>query len=332
MKLEEIQLIALGKLMVLIAWEDGEYDKKEKAAIRFFYRMGGRLTRRQIAEINIYTEYELTQTEKTSIIENGCKLLGGLEDLTSVYWNLRKIVRTDEIMSPAKKEAYQKICAAIKKYSEDLKKEKESGVLGMIQKGLTRTPFRATRAPFDHSHSDHSDSSRIPSNGRERLLEDYLNNALFFKVCHHLSQSAMTLDCDKPQLRKICHAAALMADVTNSDGVISDKEIKEFEADLMKLYQVDKVASEAIVYFAVHMPEELYSLQQTCRRFIHSSNAAERREFIKFLLYIAASDGYVDRVELDKIVEITQALGMSDQYAISQLIEVKKQRNVASVV
>ena len=278
-------VITLGKLLVFAAWADGEIQEEEYEVIKDQLFVLPDLNEEEWASVLIYMEYPMAESELVNIVEDFNALIKTPEQREYAIDALARVIAADGVVTAEEQEALDilrsslKIDSLIDKLVEILKR-----VLGMA---------RARR----------KQSTSLTYN-REKDLEDFLNNPVFFSLARKAKTFHEPLQFTKSQLRKLSLAGAIMARVTQADYAIHDDEVAVMLESLIDTWMMSNDGALLVMSIALNKQYGEMDVLRICRHFYEVSNGEDQFELFQTLVEIAEADGYIDATEVDVLYEV----------------------------
>lgn len=272
--------LTLAKLLVAVAWADGEvHDPEREVLERFLHRIPD-LSRDDRAGIEVYLDAPTSSSECRVLIERLKSQLTSEEDKELAISEVRKLVQSNGQVDARERQLYTLIADEIQKAS-----------IG----------FERKLSDLFRGH----DNKRIPSTTlRERKLDEFIENPIFYHALRALPANHVTLHMDKSELEKLCVGSALMASVAQADGVIDPREVVRIIALLKHYWTISEEAADLVSHIAVNQEVAGMDLLRMCRKFYEVTMFEERLDFFKALIGLVKSDFYVEAAERERLRSI----------------------------
>ncbi len=278
-------VITLGKLLVFAAWADGEIKSEEYEVIRDQLFVLPDLTEEEWASVLIYMEYPMTEFELTNLIKDFNFLVKTPARRDYAIEAITRVVAADGVVTAEEQEALDHLKQNLK---EDTLIEKLVELLKRIL-GLSRR---------------HRQTSAAQTYNREKDLEDFLKNPVFFRLAREAKTFSEPLQFTKHELRKLCLAGAIMAKVAQADHFIHDDEVAVIFEALSDTWMLSDNGALLVLSIALNKNYGDMDMLRICRHFYEVSNSDERLQLFFTLVEIADADGSFSSPEIDVLVSI----------------------------
>lgn len=259
-KLSRSQKILLSKLLVAFGWVDDELHAKELKLVQELLKDEMQITHHEHLEVRLYSEFPLSNAEVKHLIH--CFRLEYKDPKLIEYANewIMKLIKADGVVRDSEMQLYQHL-------EQELTKPPITEFFSSaFQPGKTRSPF-----------------ARQVALGRDRHLDDYLNNPVFFRVYRYLISNELRISISKQDLRMFCLIATLISYVYNLVERLKDTNLLSICNQYSTWAKLDKGLAENIVYVALHLEKDLYAPEYHCRRLLKYLDLSGREELVKIL-------------------------------------------------
>jgi uncharacterized tellurite resistance protein B-like protein len=293
--------LALGKLIIAVAWADGKLHKSEITALKDELSSLPQITHEDWTILKLYMEYPLSSGEIQNTMVDFKEKYTDKEQRDLALNVLKRIIYADG-------EVDSKEIALYKQIVEFFESKGNSALnkLAGILKG--------TRVPFPGAKQMNRGISR------ERHLEDFMNNPIFFRFYRALSDNPVASTLPKEQLRKYCLAGGLLAKIAQSDHQIPEIEKDTMIQCLGSCMGMDREIAKSIVKHALETDVSLLNTQRVCRQFNEMTSPEERLKFVDLLVKVIKADDHVCKREIAIFKEIGMHLHVPNPH-IREIIE-----------
>lgn len=290
-------IMALAKVLIAAAWADGHLAEDEVNYVkRMLLRLPGagtgpegQLTSQEWAELDIYLYAPVGADERARLVDELAAQLSGPRDREVALRMLEEILSADRVVTPEERTALDDIRAA----------------LNTVDLGLINRIGRLFKAPL------RSGSSANKPN-RELLLEDFLNNRVYFAVRQRLHlESDADLGIDADEARTLSLAGALMAHIIHIDECVRPEERDTLERILRDVWGISEPAAALVAEVALSEVTRGMDIFQLTSSFAERVPVEQRRRLIDALFAVAAADGTLSGSESSEISRINQGIRLT---------------------
>jgi uncharacterized tellurite resistance protein B-like protein len=283
-------VVTLGKVLIATAWADNEVAQSEINCLKDLLFKIPKLNGRQWSRFQIYLETPVGPEERTRL----------LKDLR------------DAISSPADKgfclNVLHDVCEADGVFSDQ-----ERAVLDEISRSIANAPtglFGAMSKLLDGALARRSEALANAPN-REEYFEDFVRNKIYYRLCRRLELDEGAVEIDEGDLRKLCAAAGLMAQIAHSDDHIADEEVAAIRKALSKGWDLSDQQATLVAEIAVTEIGAGMDLHRLTREFFEATDPEERSRFIEALFDVAGSHEGTSHEEIEAVRSIAKMLLVS---------------------
>jgi hypothetical protein len=263
-RMNRSQKIILCKLLIAFGWVDQELHAKESVLVEELLKDGMEISNEEQLEVQLHSEYPLSKAEVIHLIR--CFRIEYKDEKLielALEW-VSKLIKADGKILDSEKELYDKLVLELHK--DPISTEFSSS----FKTGHTRTPFRMQKAL-----------------GRERHLDDYLNNPVYFRVRRFFIEKEISLNIEEKTLKGLCLSATLIAHLHSRIKTQTSKIYREFCQNSPNWYSLSNSEAEAILHISIELEENLYNPKNHCRRLAQYLNQSDREKFVCLLLDLA---------------------------------------------
>lgn len=282
-KMDKSIALTLGKLLAAVAWADGELQEEEVQILKdLIYRIPN-LSRDDWASIEVYLDSPVTVNECTQLMLQFQSMIRTDDDKLYAIQALQDIVYADGQVEENERKLYDLLVEEIQEASTGFDRKLEE-----LFKGV-----RSKRRQV---------LSKVPR--RERNIEDFVDNPIFYRSFRKLTDAGVTVHMDKAELEKLCVAGALLACIAQADGTIHENEKDLIRRLLKKYWNISEEAAQIVSEIAVNQEVAGMDILRMCRKFFGETDAASRLDFYKALVALVKSDYDVDANERERLRSI----------------------------
>ena len=286
-------LMSLAKLIVLMAWADGEIHKDERRIIDSLLEEFPELGDEEHAILRLYMEYELGSGEQRAILNEFFALCKTKEERDFAMRLLNKVAKADGTVDERERKIYQFIDTETKKNTKFLAKLKKKQI-----------PISATK-------------------GRERDLKSYLENPIYFLLKKKAESIEMNEIGNLSQLKSLTIFAGIVSAVIQSDDDVSPDECALLKAQLEKHWHISSPLAWRLVDVILKHEVEEDELERYCNSFNDLHSSEDILDLFTVLVEIVKSDGLIHAAEQKILRQIAGNLGI-DEKTSKELIPARK--------
>jgi len=305
-------ILALAKVIIAAAWADGQVTREETNSLKdLLFRLprtsrkhGRRITAREWATLEIYMESPIDEAERARLVDELQAALRAPRDRELALSALDDLIHADGKVSQEELAVMKEIRSALE--SVDL------SIVGQLGR-LIRGPIqRRTQAVASGPN-------------RERHLEDFIKNKVYYAVRRRLNPGAADPDIPETELRKLSLAGGLMARVAQVDQEVTEDEFDIIARALQTDWGISEEAAALVTEVAVSEVSADLDFFRLTREFTTSTTEAERVRFLDVLFAVAKADGHISLAENAEILRISSSLNLTRQ----QFIDAKDKTQAA---
>lgn len=280
----------LAKLMIAVAWTDGKIDHAEVNALKKVLFALPELTAREWAELEIYLDSAVGQSERKALLEDVLKLIRSVSEKDHVLRTLEDLIAIDGEVTEEEKAVFSELKTAIE--------SKQPAVLGLFSR-LTGGVIRKKKTRNEEVLL------------REQQLEDFIRN----KVLYDVKRNYPEMDrISEEQLKKLSSAAALLGRVAAVDGDFSQEEHAALVSILISDWNLTESDAALFAEIVRQRAMEGIDYHYLTHSFFEQTTHEERKAFIKCLFQMANASEKTSYQEIEEIRTIAKCLklGHSD--------------------
>ena len=283
-------ILTLGKVIVAAAWADGEVSREEINSLKDLTFRLPELTSRQWAELEMYIETPVGEAERARLVEDLRRMVSSSDDRELALKTIDDLINADGVVTPAEREVVEEVKAAIGGSGGP------NGLSRFVDRLLNRRATAISDAP-----------------NREEHFEDFIKNKVYYKVQQRLQQDDAALDISDSELRKLCLAGGMLAQVARENPDITDSEFDSIVEALQQGWQINRTEATFVTEVALSDAATSFDRLRLSREFLKVCQPGEAQEFLEVLFQVAAADGAVSDDEAEHIRSISRELLLSNK-------------------
>lgn len=283
-------IMDLAKLMIAVAWADGELSNDEVNALKDLTFMIPELTQEAWMELEIYMDSQVSDAEAERLLANVINGMKSSDDQMLVIDTLRNLVAADGEVTAEEKTLLGAIEADVNDRGTGLFADLARFMKDVIQRRL---------------------SAGAAGPNRESRLDDYIRNAVYFDLVTHMENTGAKIDLSEAAIRKVCIAGALMAAAAWADMGISDTETGVIAGIIATDWHVPDAEAQLIAEVSCNRITRNLDQIRLCRQFCECTTFDERKDFLRCLFHIANACGKTQHNEIEDLNTIARALKLS---------------------
>lgn len=289
--------MALAKVVIAAAWADGDLAAEEVNSLKNLLAEadGGEmeLTMQDWAELDIYLYSPVEPEERRRLVEELAANLRGPKDRDLAYTALDRLVAADRVATDEERDVAAEIRGALARA--------DAGPLNMFG-ALLRRRFGV----------------EAPGPNRERFLEEFLNNRVYYAVRVRLGKAPEEeLGISADEARKLALAGGILATVARADRLVSDAEREQIIAALKQSWQLDHERAVLVAEAALEESKANLDPYVLTYSYAQSATVEERVRFLDALFAVAAADGAISSAESAEISRITSAIRLEQRHFVA---------------
>ncbi|HLA42954.1 MAG TPA: TerB family tellurite resistance protein, partial [Aggregatilineales bacterium] len=251
---------ALGRLLIALAWEDGEVTPEEMNLVKDILFRLPEITPEDWRELEIYWMTPIRRPQLEMLGEQLSMQLTSESAKQAAYDVLVNMINADGKITSEETAMLREAKRAIDRVEPGLVNK-----LGLLLQ--TSLPRRAKRL---------ADTSN-----REDYVDDFLRNRVFQSLTERFGVDAIQrLGLSNLEMRKLALTGALMGRVAYADYDIDDEELSIMETILQKEWSLHSAHAALVVEFAVDAAQQQLDHPRLTREFFEATNLQERIDFL----------------------------------------------------
>ena len=282
-------ILTLGKVIIATAWADGNISPDEMNSLKDVTFHLPKITAIQWAELEIYMETPVGEAERARLIEELRQIIASPQDRELAMSALDDLVNADGVVTPEEQAVVDEVKAAL---------VGSSGPFG----GLSR---------FVGNLLHRREKSLENAPNREEHFEDYIKNKVYYKVQQRLNKENTQLNVSDEELRKLCLAGGIMAQVARVQAEITDDEFAVIAETLRDGWGINPEAAAFVTEVAISDAVTGFDKLRLSREFLKVCTTEECNQFLQVLFRVAAADGQISEDEIEHIRKIAKELLLS---------------------
>jgi uncharacterized tellurite resistance protein B-like protein len=297
-------ILELGKLLIAAAWADGVLSTEEVNGLKELLFQLPDISGEEWMELELYMASPVTEEERQRLLNRVLQRMTSQADKDLAQDALKKLVLSESQRADPQAEVVQQL-------QEDI----EQGSTGFLEH--LRRPLRRILNLRGRQYSEEHD--------RERRLEDFIKNTIYFQVTMELRDRGITFDLPDSDIRKLCLAAGLMARVAGVDHVVSSDETKVMSEVLQRHWTLTKEQALLVSEISHHRIFRGLDGVRLVKRFNDFTTRTERKEFLHCLFAVANAADQTSFDEIEEIRELAKGLELSHQDFIDAKLTVPRE-------
>jgi uncharacterized tellurite resistance protein B-like protein len=284
MNLEHTINFKLAKLLIALAWADGEISNDETNVIKDVLFSVSKVSSKEWQILEMYMDTPIPPEETQVLLQDVLDSIKTSADQKEVIEQLEALVAADGEITKDEKALLAEIKEAVE--------TKSTGILNIFGK-------------ISGIFKDKS----LKQNTREDNFEDYINNKILydFKNLHPAEAAKMS----ETKLKVICAAAAILGRVAGFDRDFTDNEYSIIKNTLVQEWNISKIEAGFLTDILKKRTVNNINYTHLVHLFFQNTSYIERKNFVISLFKIADSTNHVSYEELDEIKTLSACLKIS---------------------
>ncbi len=295
-------IMSLARVMIALAWVDGELDRSEINALKdLLFRLPD-LSGQQWTTLEMYLEAPVGQAERERLIVDLQTGVRSAADKELVTRALTEVASADGVITYEEQEVLNEIAKTLDGVGTGL-----FGRLGgVLKSSVSRRKAAVNDAP-----------------NREDRFEDYMTNKVYYGIQRQIDEGRDAVKISEERLRVLCLAGGLMARVAHADGRIDPAECAAMADHLIEHWDMNRTDALFVVDVAIAEISTDLDYYRLTRDFFAATNRDQRQSYLSVLFEIAAADGEVSHDEVEEIRRISKSLKLEHQDFIHAKLSIK---------
>ncbi len=280
--------LALGKVLVGVAWADGCIQAEERACIEDLIFYLPDLKPQDIHALELLLDYPLAPADSQRFIEDLIAKVDTEQDKNLVLYAVGQLIRADGCITPEELALYQTLEAEL-----NTPKPQLSFQLRNIFKSLV-----------------HKRQNRIAIVLGADDITTFLDKKIAYlqgkKNCRHLNDIA---------LQKLLLEGILLAKIIWADGQVLESEIEKLLEYLKQQWGILPLEAPLLTALLLDPSIHKLDLMRVCRAYSNCLLPPDKDIFLALMFKLALADGVLSQNELDTILDISAHLKLGqDQF------------------
>lgn len=287
-------IMTLGKVIIAAAWVDGKVTLDEINSLKDLTFRLPEMTAHQWAVLEMYMESPVGEAERARLVSDLQQNIRSAADRRLVTQALNELVAADGEVTPAEEQVVREIEAGIGSGAG-------FGGLSRFVGGLLAKRSQALDgAP-----------------NREEHFEDYIKNKVYYNLHQRLNLDDADLDIPDAELRRLCLAGGIMAQIARISQTITEAEFYVMVNALQNGWGLTPGEAAFVVEVAASDESRALDHLRLAREFVKVCTPDESTRFLDVLFAVAAADGEASSAEIEQIRKITAELLLPNKVFIA---------------
>jgi uncharacterized tellurite resistance protein B-like protein len=292
---EENMLMTLGKVIIAVAWADGQVTREEVNSLKTLLLRLPKVSAREWARLEMYIETPVDEAERNRLVEELRQSISSQSDKELVRTALQDMVHADDVVTADEQQVMAEISAAIDSV--------EVGAMGGLFQLVKDMVGRQSQATADAPN-------------REQYFEDFVKNKVYYSVQRRLELNEGELKLSDDKLRKLSLAGGIMARVARVDEEVTETEFNQIVEVLQAEWKIPREEATFVAEVAVSDTAAEMDRFYLIDGFMKVCSSAELIEFLDVLFAVAAADAEISYDETEEIRSIATAFNLPHKYFI----------------
>ena len=289
-------MLALAKLIIAVAWADGQIDHEEITALKLLllrlksagFARGVELSGREWAELTIYMDSPVDDAERERLLVDLQNTLRTRKDKALAISAIREVISADGRTTAEEQQVLAQFEQAIN--------ETTVGVAGFLG-GLVGQRIRSEVA------------DRAPN--RERYFRDYLRNRVFYSLKQRERDSGKDIGLDDEQMYLLGLAGGLMAKVAHIDDQLDKEELREFARAIQSQWALTDSNAMFVAEVATSSLDKNFDTTYIMSELSNRASESMRRAIVHAMFAVANADGQISEDEMSMIRFLTYGINLT---------------------
>lgn len=297
-------LLNLGKLVIAAAWVDGELSLEEIHALKDLLFQVPDMTGDDWHSLEIYMDHPVSAEERKRLLDVVVGSIRWAEEKTLVIDTLTRLVEADGEV----KADEVAVLAHIKKDVEGA----STGLLGHVSQAI-RGAVRKRKATLSRQLN------------REGGLDDYIKNRVFYYLSAELDKRGAQFAHSDEQVRKLCLAGGMMAQVAWVDSEMAESEKQMIQQVFEDNWNLSKEEAGIISEVSCSPGTKGLDLVRLTRYFFNGTTHQERLSFVESLFKVANAAHKTSFEEIQTIEFIAKGLRIPHKQFIDAKLTIPRE-------
>lgn len=280
----------LAKLVIAVAWADGQLQNEEINALKDLLFNLDEVTGEDWASLDIYMDSPVEPQEMEELLGRVISRISSEQDRDFVITTLENLFQADGVISAEEKAVLEKV----KEQTSSI----DIGIFAKLSDMIKNSIGRRNQ----------SYQSAVQREGR---IDDYIENTIYYQVKSDSEKKGIKIDLPEEKLKQLCLAAGLLARIAAVDSGISEQEKQAIRDVLSKQWALTE--QEAYIITEISCNRTLKGLDyfRLTRGFFDCTSLEQRKNFIKSLFQIANASDKTSYDEIEEIRRISNSLKLT---------------------
>ncbi|HSR51746.1 MAG TPA: TerB family tellurite resistance protein [Acidobacteriota bacterium] len=280
--------MSLAKLVIATAWVDGEVKASEVNVLKDLIYSWGDVSEEEWTMLEAYMDAPVRDPERQRLLDEVLSQVTSKKDKELVVGTLSRLVECDGEVTEEERQALDEIEQAV---------DSKSTGLGTLLSSLVGGAVSRRSAIAEESPA------------REERLDDFIRNKIYFQLVSEMeSRQDISIDLPEREVRKLCLAGGMLAQVAFIDEDVDQHEKKELQRVLRREWDISSEAAELVTEISVDRAVRGLDQFRLTRTFFELTDHDERRRFLFNLFKVANAADKTSFEEIEKIRKLSRAL------------------------
>lgn len=297
-------ILSVAKLVIAVGWADGELADQEVNALKDLLFLVSDLSGEEWHQLEIYMASPVSAEERERLLAEVVEGIRRPAEKRLVRETLTKLVEADGEVDSVEVAVLQHIHTDVEGAPTGLLAHVTQAVRGAVRKRNARATAGANR---------------------EEKLDDYIKNRVFFHLMSDLDARGHAPHLPEEDIRKLCLAAGLMAQVAWIDSHISPDEQAMMAQILSAEWKLSEETAHLVVNISGNTAAKGLDQVRLMREFFDCTGEEERIRFIRGVFQVANACGKTSFDEIQAIQLIAKGLKVPHREFIEAKLTIPRQ-------
>jgi uncharacterized tellurite resistance protein B-like protein len=296
-------VLDLAKLVIAVAWADGTLVSAELNAVKDLLFSIPDLTGDDWQQLEIYMDSPVTPEEREELLKRVVSSIRWTEEKQLVINTVTRLVEADGALTPAEAIALAQVKRDVEETSTGLLAHLTQTVHGAMGKRRSRV-------------------GAGPS--REERLDDFIKNRVYYHLVTELEKRGQRVNLPDAQIRKLCLAAGLMAQVAWVDREVAPEEKRTMIQALKERWNLSEIEAQLVTEIGCSQAVKGLDLVRLAWNFFGQTTRQERNDFVRVLFQVANAAQNTSSEEIKMIEFIAKGLKLAHQEFIEAKLTIPR--------
>jgi uncharacterized tellurite resistance protein B-like protein len=298
----------LAKLVIAVAWADGQLQNEEINALKDLLFNLDEITGEDWASLDIYMDSPVEPHETEELLGRVISRISSEQDRDFVVTTLENLFQADGVISDEEKAVLEKV--------KEQTSSVDIGIFAKISEMIKNSIGRRNQ----------SYQSAVQ---RESQIDDYIENTIYYQLKSDCEKKGIKIDLPEGKLKQLCLAAGLLARIAAVDSGISEQEKQAIRQVLSEQWALSDQEAHIITEISCNRTLKGLDYFRLTRGFFDCTSLDQRKDFIKCLFRIANASDKTSYDEIEEIRRISNSLKLSHKDFIKAKLTIPdKEREV----